>query len=70
MAKLAAPMVARATRDGRTASPFNEGISVPQKDRDAAVKRNPDLESKNASCRTAAVRKEVLGGELAKYRRR
>lgn len=67
--KLAAPYVARGSRQ-TSRSPFNEGVSVPQKDWDAIAKRKPALNSKNRKERSEAIQKEILGGELAKYRRR
>ncbi len=67
MAKLAAPMIARA---GRLSSPFNEGISVSQADWAREAKANPALNSKDRQERSEAIRKEVLGGSLKKYRRR
>ena len=70
MGKLAAPMIAKATRSGRSASPYNEGVSVPQAEWDKVARKNPAINSKNVQERGEAVRKEILKGDLAKFRRR
>lgn len=70
MAKLAAPMISRIATRSKADSVFNEGISVPQAEWKEAVKRNPALDSKNKQERAEATKKAILGGELAKYRRR
>ncbi len=69
MSKLAAPYVARGGR-ATTKSAFNEGVQVPQKDFDEIAKRKPALKSNNRLERSEAMKKEILTGELAKYRRR
>ena len=68
--KLAAPMVSRSLGRSKSESAFNEGVSVPQDHWDRAVKNNPALESKDGKERAEATKKSILGGELAKYRRR
>ena len=68
--KLAAPYVSRSGGRSKAASTFNEGVSVPQAAWDEAVKRNPALESKNKAEQHEATKKEILHGELAKFRRR
>ncbi len=71
MGKLAAPFVARSAGGGRKArSAFNEGVQVPQAEWDKLAAQNPALNSKNKAERTEAVRKSMLSGELAKFRRR
>jgi hypothetical protein len=68
--KLAAPYVSRSGGRSKSASAFNEGVSVPQKDWDRLTAANPALASRNHAERTEATRKAMLTGELAKYRRR
>lgn len=68
--KLAAPYVSRGGRRSKAASPFNEGISVPQAEWDSAAARNPALNSRDRLERSEAIARETLHGELAKYRRR
>ena len=71
MGKLAAPFVARSAGGGRKArSAFNEGVSVPRAEWDKLAARDPALNSRDKGERTEAVRKSMLGGELAKFRRR
>ena len=67
---LACPAVSRTGGTSKSGSAFNEGVSVPQRDWDAIVKRNPALTSQNKLERAEATKKAVLHGELAKYRRR
>jgi hypothetical protein len=69
--KLACPYVSR-RGGGRsaTASVINEGIQVPQDAWQREVAKNPALESTNKAERAEATKKAILGGELAKYRRR
>jgi len=71
MTKLAAPFVSR-RGGGRSAaaSVFNEGIQVPNADWQREVAKNPALESKDKAERAEATRASILGGSLAKYRRR
>lgn len=69
MGKLAAPMIARGTRDV-SRSPFNEGVSVPQADWDRLAAKNPALNSRDRKERSEAITREILKGDLAKYRRR
>jgi hypothetical protein len=68
--KLACPYVSKSGGRSKSASVFNEGVQVPQGQWDAITARNPALVSKDAQERTEATRKAILGGELAKYRRR
>jgi hypothetical protein len=69
--KLAAPYVAKGTGGKRgLSSPFNEGISVPQAAFNKAAAKNPALNSKDRQERSEAIKKEVLKGDLAKFRRR
>lgn len=68
--KLAAPFVSRSGGRSKASSAFNEGVSVPKGDWDALVKKNPALASKNAGEKHEAMKKEILHGDLAKYRRR
>lgn len=68
--KLAAPYVAKAGGRNKSASVFNEGVSVPQRDWDAITARNPALVSKDKAEKAEATKKAILQGELAKYRRR
>lgn len=69
MTRLASPMVSRRAARS-TDTPFNEGVSVPRADWDRLAARNPALASKDPREKAEAVRKEILHGELAKYRRR
>ncbi len=69
MAKLAAPYIAKGTKR-TTASPFNEGVSVPQAEFDKVAEKNPALKSKDRKERSEALTKEILKGDLAKFRRR
>lgn len=68
--KLAAPYVSRSGGRRKTASVFNEGISVPKDAWAKEVARNPALESKNKVERAEATKAAILTGSLAKYRRR
>lgn len=68
--KLAAPFVSRSGGRSKAASVFNEGIQVSRDQWAKEVARNPALASTNTAERTEATRKEILGGSLAKYRRR
>lgn len=69
MSRLASPMVSR--RGARSPdTPFDEGVSVPKADWDRLAARNPALASRDPREKAEAVRREVLHGELAKYRRR
>ena len=68
--KLAAPYVARGGGRHKSSSPFNEGVQVPQGDWDALAKKNPALNSSNRKERSEAITKEILTGDLKKYRRR
>jgi len=70
--RLAAPYIAKGTggKRGLSSSPFNEGVSVPQADFDKAAAKNPALKSKDRLERSDALKKEILSGNLAKYRRR
>lgn len=70
MAKLACPYVSRMNGGRASASVFNEGISVPKKDWDAEVKKNPALGSTDRKEQSEATTKSILTGSLAKYRRR
>ena len=72
MTKLAAPYVARGSggRRGLSSTPFNEGVQVPQAEFDKAAAKNPALKSKNRLERSEALKKEILKGDLAKFRRR
>lgn len=69
MAKFPCPYVARGSKR-TTQSAFNEGVQVPQKDYDEIAKRKPALKSADRLERSEALKKEILTGELAKYRRR
>lgn len=69
MTRLAAPMVSRRAARSRD-TPFNEGVSVPRAAWDELAARKPALVSKDPREKAEAVRREVLNGELAKYRRR
>ena len=68
--KLAAPMISKTGGRNKASSVFNEGVSVPQAAWDAAVKRNPALESKDKLERAEATKQSILKGELANYRKR
>ena len=67
---LACPAVSRSGGRSKSASTFNEGIEVPQAHWDAITKRKPELVSRDRETKTRAIKKEILTGELAKYRRR
>lgn len=67
--RLAAPMIAKGSRSLQR-SAFNEGVQVPQKDFDEIAARKPALKSKDRLERSEAMTKEILTGELKKYRRR
>ena len=70
MSKLAAPYVSRGGGRRKSASVFNEGVQVPQAEWDRIAKRNPAIASKDNAERYEATKKEMLHGELAKFRRR
>jgi hypothetical protein len=70
MSKLCSPMISRASKQARE-TVFKEGVSVPQKDWDALLSRNPALGSADKHEKTeATVRALKPGGELTPYRRR
>lgn len=66
--KLAAPYLAKGSR-ATTRSAFNEGIQVPKAKFDKIAANNPALNSKDRLERSEAMKKEILTGELAKFRR-
>ena len=68
--KLAAPYVSKSGGRSKSASVFNEGVSVPQAEWNKAVKANPALDSKDKFERADATKKAILSGELAKFRQR
>ena len=70
MSKLACPFVSRSGGRSKSASVFNEGISVPKEAWAKEVAANPALESRNSKERAEATKKAILGGSLAKYRKR
>lgn len=67
--KLAAPMISRRASRSRD-TPFNEGVSVPRAEWDRIAAANPAIASRDPREKAEAVRREVLHGELAKFRRR
>jgi hypothetical protein len=70
MTKLAAPYVSRSGGRSKSASAFNEGVQVPQAEFDKLAKANPALVSRDPSEKNEAMKKAILHGELAQYRRR
>ncbi|SFL44742.1 hypothetical protein [Shimia aestuarii] len=67
MAKFPCPYVAKGSR-ALTRTAFNEGVQVPNAEFDKLAAKNPALKSKNRQERSEALKKEILTGELQKYR--
>jgi hypothetical protein len=65
------PAISRAgSHRALSGSVFNEGVSVPRADWAGEVRQDPALASPDKHERFQAVKRSILSGSLAKYRRR